>query len=65
MFGEEIDQYLSEIHGKAMRLRSIQRTMQRDNVGNETWQKALDEEEQPSLWLEKQLTDGKYFFQNT
>ena len=62
LFGEEIDQYLSEIHSKAMRLRTAQRTMQRDNIENEKWQKALDEEERVSLWFEKQLTDGKYLF---
>lgn len=63
LFGEEVDNYLFEIHRRAMRLRTAQRTITRaDHVSPERVNAAMAQDEELLLSFEKELGNGKQLF---
>jgi hypothetical protein len=62
LFGKEIDEYLAQVHKKVMKLRSLQRKMERFIDDGEKWETASSEEVETAMWFERQLVEGKNIF---
>lgn len=63
LFGDEIDNYLNEVHREAMKLRGVLRTIDRGTqIDERQWKEAIEKEWKLMAWFEKELMSGRRLF---
>lgn len=63
LYDEDIENYLSEVHGKALKFARVQRIIKRGKArSDEEWQKALQLDTELMEWFENERATGKHRF---